>query len=365
MIALSGEQSDLLKQLGVVVNETTVKQYAMAHGIGAAGQALTEQQKVMARAGILTEGLAKVSGDLDKTAGSASNQFRKAGGGLSNFATSIGQMLLPAIQVGTGAFNEFLGSTIEAFESNRGMFEGWAGVLTGAMERVAVGIRNWPDVWELAKLAVQEKLINIGEYLAVFPINLGLIADYIANNWTNLLIDAFNAVGSTIHNLGTNIGNLFVATQNFLAGQGWDFEWTPLLDGFQATAEKLPELIKPELTSLADERDQVLARIATKEAKRAEDIAAATTGPAATMAEDVEKKAEKGDQYHATAAVQFGSKEFSSAIVKHANGGTADDKPIKTVAKNSADQLNEVRAQTPILKSIADKLGSPVAAAAL
>jgi hypothetical protein len=55
--------------------------------------------------------------------------------------------------------------------------------------------------------------------------------------------------------------------------QGFQFEWTPILEGFKATTAQLPEMIAPELTSLQDQIDAKIAEIGAREAERAIQLA--------------------------------------------------------------------------------------------
>jgi hypothetical protein len=118
-VGLSGEQSDQLKALGVVMTEDTLKSYAYANGIGKVGTELTEQQKVMARYKMLQAGLADASGDLEKTQSGAANQFRKLTGTITNLGTSIGTMLLPALTKGLGVLVRFGTQSVQAFEASK------------------------------------------------------------------------------------------------------------------------------------------------------------------------------------------------------------------------------------------------------
>jgi hypothetical protein len=74
---ITGE-AEPLKSLGVLLNETTVSQYAYANGIAATGEKLTEQQKVQARYGLILQQTTKAQGDLARTMDSSANSARRA-----------------------------------------------------------------------------------------------------------------------------------------------------------------------------------------------------------------------------------------------------------------------------------------------
>jgi hypothetical protein len=254
-IGLSGEVSDTLKQLGVIVNETTVKQYALAHGIGKVGQALTEQQKVTARAGVIMEGLKDASGDLERTQDGAANQLRKLQGNAMNAAATFGAALLPAFTKGVSLLNELTGWVAKAFGDNQGTIAAWGQKVSEVFEVIGAVFRNWQAAFEVAKLVIVQGLNNILDYFEVIGPNAALVASYIAKNWTSLLLDAFNAIVTGLGNLWTNFEKIGTAIGEFLANptKGISIDFTPILAGFEATAEKFPELIKPHLTDLSDE----------------------------------------------------------------------------------------------------------------
>jgi hypothetical protein len=161
-IGLSGEQSDTLKRLGVVLNEDTTKAYAFANGIAKYGEELSNQQKVMARAGLISRALADANGDLERTAGSAANQWRKFTGNLENLATSIGGQLLPYLTAGVTGLNEFaagMGAADQGAFSLKdtldGIVDGIATVV-GAAQSIGVGFKfAQAGITEFAGVVIQ------------------------------------------------------------------------------------------------------------------------------------------------------------------------------------------------------------------
>ena len=204
---LTGE-SEPLKAFGVFLDEASVKTEAMRLGLVKNAKDLSNRTKIVARASLIEKGLATASGDLERTQSSASNQLRKAGGGLENFATAIGQLLIPSIQSGVGVFNELLFSIVETFEANQPLIQSWADSLTSAIGTVGLVVRNFGAFWQIASLKAQEAIANVLAYVDVIAPNLAIVGEYLANNWTKLIADGVNAVGRLFQNLGTNLGEL-------------------------------------------------------------------------------------------------------------------------------------------------------------
>jgi hypothetical protein len=179
--ALRGE-FDPLERFRVFLSAAKIEDEALRMGLAATKGELTDSAKKTATLALIMKQTKDAQGTSPAPpAGRPTSSARRAGGS-ANFATSIGQILLPAVQTGTGIFNEFLASVLSTFEENRGIFEGWAGYLTSAVEKVGrrpqLARRLGPG-----QDRGSENIINIGEYLAVIPATSGLIAEYIANNW--------------------------------------------------------------------------------------------------------------------------------------------------------------------------------------
>lgn len=109
---LTGEMEPL-KALGILVDETTVKQEAYTQGIAKSGAALTQQQKVMARYSTIMRQTSTAQGDLARTMESPANQMRRLRAEFEMLQVELGQKLLPVfqklmerLQGGVNAFND-------------------------------------------------------------------------------------------------------------------------------------------------------------------------------------------------------------------------------------------------------------------
>ncbi len=91
---LTGE-AEPLKALGILVDEATVKAYAYQVGIAAQGAELTQQQKVMARWGVILKQTSNDQGDLARTLDSPANKLRVLKERVTETATELGIKLLP------------------------------------------------------------------------------------------------------------------------------------------------------------------------------------------------------------------------------------------------------------------------------
>ena len=94
---ITGE-AESLKRLGIIVNETAVKQTAYKNGIAKVGEELTENQKIMARYQTIMEATSKAQGDMARTLDSPANQLRIFKEQIQLAAIELGKGLIPMMQ---------------------------------------------------------------------------------------------------------------------------------------------------------------------------------------------------------------------------------------------------------------------------
>ncbi len=104
---ITGE-SEPLKRLGILVNETTVKMFAMENGIGDATGALTEQEKVLARYGLILQSTALAQGDMERTLDSSTNVLRSLWSRVKETAIVIGTELMGSVTEVAAATRDWL-----------------------------------------------------------------------------------------------------------------------------------------------------------------------------------------------------------------------------------------------------------------
>lgn len=96
-------ETETLKDLGVVMTQTALDQYALANGYGKTTSAMTEQEKVALRLKFVTEQLSAASGDFARTSGSWANQVRIMQLQIQSLKATVGQGLIniftPVIKV--------------------------------------------------------------------------------------------------------------------------------------------------------------------------------------------------------------------------------------------------------------------------
>ncbi len=153
---ITGE-AEPLKRLGILLNETTVKAYAMSHGIGSVTGKLTEQEKILARYGALMKATAKAQGDMERTLESASNRFKAVYASIKETGQAMGRSI-----VQSETFEKALGSLVAKFESVEkvaGAID-WGGILDKGTA-VVVELKN--AIVEVATVGLKTMFTSLSD----------------------------------------------------------------------------------------------------------------------------------------------------------------------------------------------------------
>ena len=94
--AIAGE-AEPLKRIGILVNDNTIKTWALNNSIIKQGQVMTETQKIYARFGVILEATTKDQGDMARTMNDFANVSRRASALIGELSAQIGAALIPAI----------------------------------------------------------------------------------------------------------------------------------------------------------------------------------------------------------------------------------------------------------------------------
>lgn len=87
-------ETETLKDLGVVMTQSALDQYALANGYGKTTSEMTEQEKVALRLAFVQKQLSAASGDFIRTSGSWANQVRVMQLQLQSLKATVGQGLI-------------------------------------------------------------------------------------------------------------------------------------------------------------------------------------------------------------------------------------------------------------------------------
>ena len=107
-------ETESLKDLGVVMTQTALDQFALQNGFGRTTKSMSEQEKVALRYRFVLDKLSTASGDFSRTSGSWANQVRLLKLQFESLAATVGQVLIAALTPAIKALNTFMGALIKA-----------------------------------------------------------------------------------------------------------------------------------------------------------------------------------------------------------------------------------------------------------
>lgn len=176
-------ETEALKDLGVVMTQTALDQYALSNGIGKTVQEMTEYEKVALRYKFVTEQLSGASGDFLRTSDGWANQVRILKLQFDSLKATLGQGLINVFTPAIKAVNALLGrlaTLAEAFKSftelitgNKSSGAGGISALAGAAAETRAGLEgaagsadnladNTSGVGKAAKKAAKEMKALMG-----------------------------------------------------------------------------------------------------------------------------------------------------------------------------------------------------------
>lgn len=249
-------ETETLKDLGVVMTQSALDQYALANGYGKTTSAMTEQEKVALRLAFVQKQLSAASGDFIRTSDSWANQVRVMQLQLQSLKATVGQGLINIFTPVLKVINVLLGklaTLANAFKSftelitgkkSSGQTSGSGAGLTGD----ASGVQDTADAYGQAadnasKLADSTEDVADATKDAAKAAN-GYLSplDEINRYSTQNTSSTTSKTPSSGTGSGGNSGGLAGAVGNVDYGKMAEGETA--LDKISKSAEKLAKLLK-------------------------------------------------------------------------------------------------------------------------
>lgn len=254
-------ETETLKDLGVVMTQSALDQYALANGYGKTTSAMTEQEKVALRLAFVQKQLSAASGDFIRTSDSWANQVRVMQLQLQSLKATVGQGLINIFTPVLKVINVLLGklaTLANAFKSftelitgkkSSGSTSSSGAGLTGD----ASGVQDTADAYgeaadNASKLADSTEDVADATKDAAKAANgylnpLDEISRYSSQTATsNSSPSAGKGTGETSGGLGGTVGN--VDYGKLAKGEDTLSKMSPVLDGIVKRFKELAGLFK-------------------------------------------------------------------------------------------------------------------------
>ncbi|MGG7059835.1 hypothetical protein ACQPUZ_16335 [Clostridium tertium] len=106
-------ETESLKELGVVMTQENLDQYALANGYGKTTSAMNQQEKVALRLAYVTQTLSAANGDFARTSNTWANQVRLLSLQYQSFKASIGQGLIAVLTPVINVINTIMAKLVQ------------------------------------------------------------------------------------------------------------------------------------------------------------------------------------------------------------------------------------------------------------
>lgn len=339
----SGE-TETLKDIGVVMTQNALDEYALANGYGKTTSAMTEQEKVALRLAFVQKQLAAASGDFIRTSDSWVNQVRVMQLQLQSLKATIGQGLINIFTPVLKVINILLGklaTLANAFKSFTELITGkkssgqtsgsgaglaGAGAIADAADQygqAADNASNLADSTEDVAKATKDATKAANGYLS--PLDE-------INKYSSQTISSSPATG-----IGNTSGNNFPATAGNV-DYGSLAEGETALDKISDSAKKLADLLRKLWKPFQDAWK--------KEGKNTTNAAQIALSGLKTLAKDVGKSIVE-------VWINGTGTQMLTTMLRIAQNVL---KTIGNIAKGFADAWNQNNVGTQIIQNIANAL---------
>lgn len=104
-------------------------------------------------------------------------------------------------------------------------------------------ITNWGDVSKFVVYSAVAKFLEMGNILAhLFTEVLPKYLTWFGDNWISIFENIGRAEIAILSNMWKNFTSFFDGLMSYIRGEGFEWQWTGLLDGFKSTLAELPQI---------------------------------------------------------------------------------------------------------------------------
>jgi hypothetical protein len=117
------------------------------------------------------------------------------------------------------------------------------GLVTG-MAVLKTVFENFKLTMEIVFTSTALLMVQVWERMKHTFWATGQLLIWLADNWKQIFETLWSFTKSIFVGMFENIKNFFIAVWGWLKGEGFDFKWTGLLEGFESTLQELPAVFK-------------------------------------------------------------------------------------------------------------------------
>jgi hypothetical protein len=218
-----------------------------------------------------------MSGPAAKSASLLRSSFRELWDTIKMGAVVVGEAVAPFLEVALPIIQEFATGTLQYMQgvadgitdshdsiiaTLTGAWQTASDIFNGALtyirqsvisafEGVEFVINNWKTILQAAMISAELSVVTFAnQTVYTFTELIPGYLSWFGNHWREVFTDILHITESVATNIWKNLANLWDAIEGLFNGEGFNFKWTPLTDGFKSAISELPKIAERELGPL-------------------------------------------------------------------------------------------------------------------
>lgn len=147
------------------------------------------------------------------------------------------------------SISEMVAAVWGTVSDNTGSAMNWMQeTVIGAMSTVSFSFKEWKLLTEMAMVSAQLQVVRFGSQLGYwFGTVIPGWLSWFGEHWHEVFADIVNFTGTVATNIWKNLANLWDAIVGLFNGEGFDFKFVGLTEGFRSAITELPKIAAREI----------------------------------------------------------------------------------------------------------------------
>jgi tape measure domain-containing protein len=182
---------------------------------------------------------------------------------------------------------------------------------------------------------------NIVETFVWIAENTVASIQWLGDNWYEILTDMGSYTGTVLTNIGANLGRFYEAIKSWISGDGFNFDFKGLSEGFESSLKEMPKTVDLKLTDDSDKLKQLRQQMHDDELRHLEEVARRKQKTAKDVPEQEKKAANEESKLPAGNANKPKGKDNDKS--KDKDGTESFESFYKSIVGSKDPQIEEQR----------------------
>ncbi len=159
-----------------------------------------------------------------------------------------------------GEVTDFVAAAWANVEETIGpVFDWMQDTVIGTLGAIEFAFQTWKDLLGIAMTSGELSIVRFtNQTVYFFSQVIPAVLSWLGDQWKNIFHDILLVTEAVSDNIWRNLSSLWDAIEGLFNGEGFNFKWTPLTDGFESAIKELPKIAEREMGPLeASLQDQL------------------------------------------------------------------------------------------------------------